>query len=235
VKNAKVLESAQDIALLNRKSKIVSYTMSNTKIEKIEIPDPIPNDIPGLFIYPGFITETEQDTLLWDVNLGDKWNSVGGNSAKSRRVQHHGYKYNYRSRGVGKEDYLGPLPEWSTWLEERIVQIPIVQQLRSTRPNQLIVNEYKPGQGIAWHTDAKAFSEPIVTVSAGSNCIFQLKSPDGDVTDLFLKPCTCAVMSGDSRWKWKHQIPRRATDKVEGTIHKRATRISFTYRWVPSK
>lgn len=192
--------------------------------------------IPGLYIFENFIDDIEEEKLKRGAN-GGQWDSVGGNPEKSRRIQHFGYKYNYRSRTVGQSDYLGQLPDWSTEIEKKIAEVPIVKQLKKDCPNQLIVNEYKPGQGIAWHTDAKSFDEPIVTLSTGGSCIFEMKNPDGDgsVVELLLKPKTLVVMTGDSRWVWQHRIPARGVDRFEGDDYRRYTRISFTYRWVTKK
>lgn len=189
------------------------------------------SSIPGLFIFHNFINDIDEEKLKRATNKCD-WNGVGSNSAKSRRVQQYGYKYNYRSKNITNKDYLGNLPEWSSDLEKKISELPIVKQLQPGTPNQLIVNEYNPGQGIAWHTDSKSFDQPIVTVSTGGSCVFEMKSPEGNVVKLLLKPKDCVVMSGDSRWKWKHRIPKTAVDRFEGKDYRRHTRISYTYRWV---
>jgi alkylated DNA repair dioxygenase AlkB len=193
--------------------------------------------IQGLYIIDDIIDDIEEEKLKRGANEGD-WDSVGYNSEKSRRIQHFGYKYNYRSRSVGKDDYLGKLPEWSTSIEDKIMEIPVVKQLQKNRPNQLIVNEYKPGQGISWHTDANTFDDPVITLSTGGSCIFEMRHPDiNDNTpiELFLKPKTLVVMTGDSRWKWQHRIPTRGVDRYDGEDHIRHTRISFTYRWTLNK
>lgn len=40
--------------------------------------------------------------------------------------------------------------------------------------DQLIINEYQPGQGINPHIDnVKLFAEPIVSLSLGSECIME--------------------------------------------------------------
>lgn len=188
--------------------------------------------IPGLYILSNFIDDVEEEKLKRGAS-GGTWDSVGGNPVKSRRIQHYGYRYNYKSRSVTEKDYLGSLPEWSNPIEERIKEIPIIKDLQSKGPNQLIVNEYKPGQGIAWHTDAKSFGDPIVTLSTCGSCIFEMKDADGNITELFLKPRTLVVMSGESRWEWQHRIPGRGVDRFDNDDHIRHTRISFTYRWVP--
>jgi alkylated DNA repair dioxygenase AlkB len=185
------------------------------------------HNIEGLYIIPDFITELEEETLKRSVDAG-QWSGVS-ESKNSRRVQHYGYKYVYTARYVNPS--IGKLPDWSTTLENKICDIPIVKQLQSTRPNQLIVNEYRPSQGIGAHIDAKIFADPVVTISSGSTCIFEMTKGTEKV-ELLLHPRTCVVLSGDSRWNWKHCIPARMTDRYDGKDYKRTRRISYTYRWV---
>jgi hypothetical protein len=37
-------------------------------------------------------------------------------------------------------------------------------------------------------------------------------------------------MEGDARWKFTHEIPARKSDKVDGQIIQRGTRVSLTFR-----
>lgn len=68
-----------------------------------------------------------------------------------RRVQHCGYRYDYKARQARREDYLGPLPELFQQLAERLTAEGHFQ----TVPDQVIVNEYQPGQGISAHIDGQ--------------------------------------------------------------------------------
>src|SRR5262249_10659864 len=84
-----------------------------------------------------------------------------------RRVQHYGYKYDYKGRKVTPEMYLGPLPAWLQ---------PLCQELkdRGLMPrvaDQVIINEYTPGQGIAPHVDCvPCFADTIASLTLGSGC-----------------------------------------------------------------
>lgn len=145
-----------------------------------------------------------------------------------RRVQHYGYRYDYKVRGLKSDLYLGPIPQWLR---------PYCQKLHSEGyfsqiPNQVIVNEYLPGQGIASHTDCiPCFGETIASISLGSSC--QMDFTRGDrKTSLYLEPCSLLILSGDARYQWKHGIAARKSDKVDGTIMPRARRISLTFRSV---
>ena len=63
----------------------------------------------------------------------------------SRRVQHYGYAYDYKAREVTQSSYLGPLPDWLGALAGELVSDGHFRQ----PPDQVFINEYLPGQGIA--------------------------------------------------------------------------------------
>src|SRR4051794_10507896 len=93
--------------------------------------------IPGLRCLPDFVVETDRaellsliDAQLWLTDL-------------KRRVQHYGYRYDYRSRSVDPSMYLGPLPDWLDRLARKMHDEGFGDEV----PDQVIVNEYQPGQG----------------------------------------------------------------------------------------
>jgi len=101
-------------------------------------------EILGLKYVSGYITQAEHDDFLAVI---DEQNWL---TDLKRRVQHYGYRYDYVGRKVDLDSmYLGPLPTWSDWLITRLLKDKIVKQA----PDQLIINEYQPGQGIGSHVD----------------------------------------------------------------------------------
>lgn len=82
----------------------------------------------------------------------------------SRRVQHYGWKYDYRKRRIESGSYLGDLPPVFKEIGEEIVK----RGRMACAPDQVIVNEYLPGQGIAAHIDCEpCFGPEIATLSLG--------------------------------------------------------------------
>lgn len=167
----------------------------------------------GLMILLDFINEEEESKLLESV-YKEEWDT-----SMHRRVQHYGYKYDYKNRTAAKK--IGELPKWSE---------PITKQLNEKfafHPDQLIVNEYKQGQGISRHIDSRVFASPIVSVSLGSHCTMIFRK--GTETYPLLLPRRCLVlMDGDARYKWTHEIPARTHDDLVP----RKTRTSLTFRKV---
>lgn len=62
--------------------------------------------IPRLTYIPDFISTQEQDFSLAQIDQQLWLNDL------KRRVQHYGYKYDYKARAIGNDAYLGPLPDW---------------------------------------------------------------------------------------------------------------------------
>ena len=60
-----------------------------------------------------------------------------------RRVQHYGYRYNYKNRSINHSDYLGRIPDWLQEICKKLYTEKIFDKI----PDQVIINEYLPGQG----------------------------------------------------------------------------------------
>ncbi len=157
-------------------------------------------------------------------------------SELKRRIQHYGYRYNYKARRVDGTSYLGQLPEWLGYLCDRLVG----QMIFDTRPDQVIINEYEPGQGISPHTDCiPCFGDTIASLSLKSNCMMKFgkthidsHSSDMDDIEVTLEPRSLLVIKGEARYDWKHSIPARGSDVFGGVRVPRSRRISLTFRTV---
>jgi alkylated DNA repair dioxygenase AlkB len=153
-----------------------------------------------------------------------------------RRVQHYGYRFPYRRplpgkrRSVGPPQFLGPLPDWALDLVERFVRDGFL----SDACNQLIVNEYQPGQGINPHVDyVPWFGETIFSLSLGSSCVMNFTQTGRRTpVSLLLEPESLLILQGEARYRWKHCIPARMTDVINGGKMQRQRRISLTFRTV---
>ena len=63
-------------------------------------------DISGLTYVTDFITPAENDFLLSQIDQQPWLTDL------KRRVQHYGYKYDYKARTVGNDAYLELVPIW---------------------------------------------------------------------------------------------------------------------------
>lgn len=175
--------------------------------------------VPGLRYEPEFVTATMESMLLAEVD------SRPWLSDLKRRVQHYGYKYDYKARAISRSMFVGPLPEFATELARSLIAATMLSEM----PDQLIVNEYEPGQGITPHVDCEpCFKERIITVSLGSQCEMEFIPKDEMLAarTIMLEPRSALLISGEARYEWRHTIRARLTDRGRA----RARRVSLTFR-----
>ncbi|MEY4463468.1 MAG: hypothetical protein RLZZ81_439 [Pseudomonadota bacterium] len=174
--------------------------------------------ISGLKHIAEYITVEQEDKLIKLID-----NSPWITELK-RRVQHYGYKYDYKSRSIDQSYYLGLLPKWLQVIADELYKKNIFNEL----PNQVIINEYMPGQGIASHIDCvPCFSDTVCSLSLGGSCIMELTN-DKTKHSILLKPRSLLVFKNEARYTWKHGIiPRKSDNKII-----RNRRVSLTFRKV---
>ena len=174
----------------------------------------------GMSYLPAFISPAEQQQLVEAINP-QSWSLE-----LKRRVQHHGYRYDYKSRRVERSMFLGTLPVFVAGLLPRLQAVAAFGQI----PDQLIVNEYLPGQGIAAHVDSEpCFNNRIASVSFASSCEIEFQHRISDqVFKLTLAAGSLLVIADEARYDWTHQIRPRLRDN--GILRQR--RVSLTFRKV---
>jgi alkylated DNA repair dioxygenase AlkB len=180
--------------------------------------------IPGLTLIHDYLSPIEQEMLLAEIDAQPWLGQL------RRRVQHHGYRYDYKRRSVDPSMHLGPLPCWLQHLSERLC----APQAFMEAPDQCIINEYEPGQGISPHIDCEpCFGEVIASISLGSSCVMTFSHKSSPVRHhLLLTPGSLLLMQGEARHEWKHGIPAGKTDRIDGKTIQRARRVSVTFRRV---
>lgn len=173
--------------------------------------------VPGLRYTPEWINLDEEHALLAVID------AAAWSTQLRRRVQHYGMRYDYTSRAVAPSERT-PLPGWAVGLGARL----------TFAPDQVIVNEYLPGQGISAHTDCvPCFGPEVAAITLGSGCTMEF-SHDGARVDVALAVRSLCVMTGPARYEWRHAIPARKSDPDPagpGRIA-RARRVSVTFRTV---
>ncbi|MEM6530860.1 MAG: alpha-ketoglutarate-dependent dioxygenase AlkB [Chloroflexota bacterium] len=180
--------------------------------------------IPGLSIITDYISTAQESELTRQIDTNPWITSM------KRRLQHYGYIYDYRRRTVDPSMYLGHLPQWL---------MPLAAQMHTegyfpAMPDQCIVNEYEPGQGISPHVDCEpCFGDVIASLSLLSGCMMHFDHMrESRRVSVYLTPRSLVVMTGEARYGWKHSIPGRLTDKLEGGSVKRTRRLAGTCRTV---
>lgn len=179
-------------------------------------------NISGLSYISNYITKEQEKKLLQNIDKGEWLTEL------RRRVQHFGYKYDYH-RGRPLKS-LGKLPSWTHHLTKRFVD----ELLTTQKPDQLIVNEYMPGQGISAHVDREdQFDEIILSLSLGSSVVMDfIKKSTKQKMSVLLEPLSLVILQGEARHEWTHAIPARLSDEWRGEKKKRDRRVSLTFRKV---
>lgn len=187
--------------------------MSTPLLFDIEPPE-LPS-IPGLSLHADYVSEREEEELVaaidllpWDTN----W---------ERRRQPYGYRY---GRAAGP---VAPIPAWGVKLSLRMLHAGIAD-----RPfDQMLINEYLPGQGITLHRDYDPFDRTVVSLSLLSACVMDFRRvADGRRESLLLAPRSLLVLSDEARYEWEHGIARRKSDRWQGVRILRQRRLSLTFR-----
>jgi len=180
--------------------------------------------VSGLRYLPDYIDEKTEAFLLQKID-GEPWLSD-----LRRRVQHYGYKYDYKARRITPDFKIGAIPDWLSDLCNELYARKVFAKI----PDQVIINEYQARQGITPHIDCvPCFGETIASISVCTPCVMEFTHIEtGEKFAQLLEPRSLLTFSGEARYKWQHAIPQRKTDIIDGQKITRGRRISLTFRTV---
>ena len=181
--------------------------------------------VPGLVFHKDFLTLEEESNCIEriDAAVGEWRDDL------SRRVQHYGWRYDYKARAITPDMHIGALPDWLEQLAQKLYH---ETGLFDRVPEQVIVNEYLPGQGIAMHTDHKGFGPTICTISLGDDWEMDFSEDWKDKQPALLHRRSLVLLTGESRSVWQHGIAPRKTELLAGGRRNRRRRLSLTFRTV---
>ena len=181
-----------------------------------------PKQIPGLRIQTNYISIDEEQKLLHLIEHQQNWNNE-----LTRRTQHYGYQYVYKTRKLREAP---PVPDWLKELGNKIQKtVNIIEPW-----NQIIINEYNPGQGIAAHIDhPQLFGPVIASLSLQSATTMDFACREFK-TSIRLEPRTLLLLEDCARYNFTHCIKCRQSDLTDGKELQRGKRVSITFRTVKS-
>ncbi|XP_028679986.2 alpha-ketoglutarate-dependent dioxygenase alkB homolog 6 isoform X2 [Erpetoichthys calabaricus] len=203
---------------------------------------------PTVYYVPEFISEAEEQALLKQVYSAPKckWTQLSG-----RRLQ------NWGGLPHPKGMLAEKLPEW---LETYTEKISLLSAFGGRHANHVLVNEYKPGEGIMPHEDGPLYFPTVTTISLGSQVLLDFYQPvcrDSEVTtpqteesryllSLLVEPRSLLILQDEMYTRYLHGIQEMTDDTMTecvanlnctkarlGHILPRSTRISLTIRHVP--
>ena len=171
--------------------------------------------MPGLRYLPGYVTGAEERALVAAID-GMPWDTEW-----KRRRQPYG-------AGYGGGDDSPPIPGWGRALADRMFADGVTD-----RPfDQMLVNEYTPGQGISSHRDYAPFGRTVVSLSLLSACVMDFRHvATGRKEILLLEPRSLLVLSDEARFDWEHGIAAWKSDVWQGVKWDRERRVSVTFRF----
>jgi alkylated DNA repair dioxygenase AlkB len=179
-----------------------------------------PPGIPGLSLIREYISEREARLLVADIDV-EPWDETW-----DRRRQPYGASYG-RRKGDAR-----PLPPWGQALVERLH----ADGVGDRRFDQILVNEYTPGQGISFHRDYEPFDRTVVSLSLLSPCVMDFRRLSGGLRDsMLLEPRSLLVLEDEARYDWEHGIARRKSDRWVGAVVPRRRRLSVTFRMLKQR
>jgi alkylated DNA repair dioxygenase AlkB len=204
---------------MGRANRFVRQILGGNAVQKLLFsPDNIPKvpaSIPGLILWPEYITITAEQELAALIDQ-QPWDT-----SWERRRQPYGRAY-----GKGPRSNRA-IPEWGLQLIDRLIRDRVAEQPF----NQMLVNEYLPGQGIALHRDYEPFDRTVVSLSLLAPCVMDFRCvADRRREELWLPQRSLLILQDDARYDWEHGIARRKNDRFAGRVVPRTRRLSITFR-----
>ena len=140
-------------------------------------------EIPGLRYMPAYVNAARERALVRAID------HLPWNTEWRRRRQPYG-------AGYGTADAVPPLPAWGRRLADRMFQDGVTQEPF----DQMLINEYLPGQGIAPHRDYAPFGRTVVSLSLLSPCVMDFRHrASGQREQLLLLPRSLLILSDEVR------------------------------------
>ena len=200
-------------------------------------------EVPGVQVVNDFITDEEASMLLTEIDARPWDTSI------KRRVQHYGHAFDYATLKIAQPGTVPAMPAFFAELMARLTGSGLMPHA----VDQLTINEYEPGVGIAFHVDAhSAFEDGIAAITLGSGIVMEFRKadessgklsmgrhhrmsppqPGAEVSkNVWLPPKSLLIMTGEARFAWQHGIAWRKTDCLKkGQVVPRSRRVSLTFR-----
>ena len=169
------------------------------------------------------INEAEERRLLQRI-YDAPWSTEIG-----RRVQHYGFRYDYRARNDVRPLPAPSFPRWAEVIGRRLAPC-----FGGNLPEQCIVNEYLPGQGIGMHADHEVFGPTVVSISLGAEWTMHFRPrnvrpysrtalPRDETASLPRR--SALVLRGPARTVWMHGLDPETNAALP-------ERVSATFRTI---
>ncbi len=233
-------------AIYNIINKTNDLSVNNDNFIDMTLNRPTPiehSEIKGLYYVKDALTIHEEELFIKYME-SDEFSSylkpIASSNTKvkkeSRLVAYFGYNYNVQQVKVDKTS-APPIPHQIDELGHLALKILPRPPRSDGTPweyNMVVLNRYIGAnkQGIGAHIDADGFGHTVISYTFNSGTTMRFTRPDHKPVDVYVEPRSLYIMTGEARSKWKHEMPGRMSDTVDGKKVLRGVRYSITFRMV---
>jgi alkylated DNA repair protein alkB family protein 6 len=176
----------------------------------------------GAMYIPDFVTAGEEARLLellyCPAAIGRWGGGTGSGLEKQRRTQNWGGRPGSLEVGEG-------LPPFAAALIKALVRAGVYESANA--PNHVLVNEYGKSAGLVAHTDGPLYYDRVACLSLGGPASMKLwrqfedaeaaedgREGPGHAAQIFLRPRSLNVLSGEVYTNFLHSIDATPTDTI---------------------
>jgi alkylated DNA repair protein alkB homolog 6 len=137
--------------------------------------------VDAMYYIPNYVSKEEQEMLFTKV-YSSQWTTL---PTTQRRLQEHGGSVN------AKATFVEALPEWLQKLSKQLYAERYVSHL----PNHVLINEYRAGQGIEYHTDGPLYTPSFAIISLKSSLLLEFyHAINPDIVETMEQRKVCSVL-----------------------------------------
>jgi alkylated DNA repair protein alkB family protein 4 len=197
-------ESLDNKNFFNKYEQEVQKIKNEINIDKNEIKFNLNNIFEGFYILKNFLNIEESKKLIEDINSKGWVDSQSG-----RKKQDYGPKINYKKRKVKYQEHNFPA-YYDEILKDKISDIDFLKDFKTAEIGNLLYSP-KLGSCIDPHIDDYWIWGRIIGINLQSKCVFTFSLEIDKVIleiNLPIDANDAYVMTGSSRYIWKHSIKR---------------------------
>jgi alkylated DNA repair protein alkB family protein 6 len=183
-------------------------------------------------LYSNWISHEEAAVFMQEI-YKNPWKTLNG-----RRVQQFSSLLTPQS---------SPIPQFLETLAEKVsLQVEeVLEKYKGKVLNHVLVNEYKPGEGILAHTDGLKYEAVVATISLAGSCIlkFTPRNPSDDAFQVWIPQNSLYIHHDSCYLDYLHAVEASPSDTLTNSVHlvppnllgkeiQRTLRVSVTFRIV---
>ena len=182
-------------------------------------------EMPGLLVHDDALEHEQEEIILNHLN---EYNFVWDTSTR-RKLTHFGFEFDHKGENIQPPT---PIPSYSAEAHHLAAQLLLNGGLDHTL-NQCTVAMYDPGVGVGEHLENPLLGKTVVTIGLHGSVPIVFVPRDGSdlpKTTLYHRQRLAIAITGECLQKWKHGIPSRMEDKVDGEKFTRPQRTALIFR-----